>query len=214
VLDALLVSEAEPPHDLLITHVGGKARFASVVRALRAVDVPAAVIADLDVLREEALARNLVEALGGDWNDFVGDWRVVNAAVEGLARNPHIAYVRDHVTAVLDNAESASLTPAEADRIRETVRVEDGWTQVKRGGIGAIPQGDGHESCNRLIARLNRIGLFVVDVGELERWEAGVPGRSSAWVNAVLERELHAADDAVARPFVRTVSAFFVTPAA
>jgi len=209
VLEASLAARGDPPHDLLITHVGGKARLASVVVALSAVSVPAAVIADLDLLREEERLRALVEALGGDWGDLRPDWQVVDAAVQGLARNPQIAYVREQVVAVLDNAARGSLAPNEADRIREAIRVEDGWTQAKRAGTQLIPQGNASDSCARLIERLRGLGLFIADVGEVERWEPGVPGRSSAWVKGVLEQELHASDATRARPFVLAVADFF-----
>jgi hypothetical protein len=209
VLDEALAGRGAPPHDLLITQVGGKNRFATVVAALRAVNVPAVVIADLDVLRDEGQLRPLIEILGGDWENFRTDWNVVDGAVRDLARNPQLGYVRDELDGIVGGAAGPTLRPDEAERIREVIRVEDGWTQAKRAGIQLVPQGDASERCARLLENLKAIGLFVVDVGEVERWEPGVPGSSSAWVNGVLERGLHAAENARARPFVESAARFF-----
>jgi hypothetical protein len=198
-----------PPHDLLITYSSGIARLAMIVRALRAVDVPAAVIVDLDALRDENRLRGLVSALDGNWDEFQRDWQVVHAAVQGLARNPSLEYVREQVDGVLGSLDGPTLPAAASQRLREATRVEDGWSHVKRGGVQTIPQGDAAESSERLLGALRAIGLFAVPVGELERWEPAVPNHGTAWVNEVLDRELHVNPTNGSDAFIEQVAASF-----
>jgi hypothetical protein len=170
VLDALREEREEPPHELLFTHGGGKDRIPMIVRALRAVNVPVVVIADIDVLREAEPLRTIVQELGGDIGAIEEARRQVAAAITDSERNPTRHYVREESLTVLDASNEARLSPAEMEAIRAITRVEDGWDAVKESGVQAIPRGQASETCERLIQQLRGAGVFVVDVGELEGW--------------------------------------------
>ncbi len=80
---------------------------------------------------------------------------------------------------------------------------------MKRGGTAAVPQGDASASAGRLINDLASAGLFVVPVGELERWVPEVESHGPAWVSAVLEQERHKQSGFQARSFMERVNASF-----
>ena len=64
------------------------------------------------------------------------------------------------------------------------------------------------KACKRLLAKLRAAGLFVVDVGELERFVPSVGNKGPKWVNAVLERSLATDPElADARKFVQELFA-------
>jgi AAA domain, putative AbiEii toxin, Type IV TA system len=199
-------------HELLITHCGGKQRLAMAIRSLRAIGVPIAVIADLDLLRERQRVADVVTALGGDWAPHQKDWMIVDSAVRGLAHNPSADYVREQLSEIL-GASAGALTREQSDRIRQVIRVESGWSSVKRGGMGELPQGDASDRGAHLLEALKGIGLFLVPVGELERWEPQIPGEGVAWVSEALERRTHEQADSAGRRFVREVLGSFA-PAA
>jgi len=139
-------------HDLLLTHCGDKGRFPMVVQALRAVRVSVAVVADLDLLRDADLVRRLVELLDGDWHDFETDQRIVSAAVDGLARNPSIDYVRENVAAVLEAATGPNLSREESERIRDipqrVLRVTLASAALRRQTCARAPLGYGKTRCS------------------------------------------------------------------
>lgn len=56
--------------DVLFVQAGGKHRMHVLAGALRALDVNVDVIADIDVLNDETVLKNLVVALGGNWDDI------------------------------------------------------------------------------------------------------------------------------------------------
>jgi len=195
-LDALLGRENRPAHDLLFTHTGGKDRLPTAIAALRAINVDVQVVADFDVLTREALLERIVEDLGGDWNAVDRDWKVVHSAVEQLGSTPSMVAVKDEMTAALAGVADATLTRNVAERLRRIVKLEDGWTRAKRGGLAVLPQGDAAEAGTRLLAALRAMGLHVVSVGELERWAPAVGGHGPAWVAAALEAQEHEATGA------------------
>jgi hypothetical protein len=201
-LDAEREHQGRGAHDYLFAYASTKARLAVIACSMRALGVPCAVIADLDVLRDAALLQSIVEALGGVWDDGLRTpWNTVRGAVTALEHNPTKVFVEERVQAVLRIAPGPSITRQEAERIRDAVKIEDGWAQLKRSGIGGIPQGNPSAAAQDLIDRLGAIGLFVVPVGELERWVPDVGGHGPSWVSNVLANARQ--NDASPREFVR-----------
>lgn len=174
VLDAQRDEQALPPHDLLFTQSGGKQRLPLVVRALRAVSVPVAVIADFDVLREEQLLRDIVTALDRDWAELRDLWRRVGSAINDIGTAPPVLAVKEQLNEILDAAPPGQLRRDDSQRIRAVTRVDDGWSRVKQGGLAMVPQGDPARLAGELLGRLADVGLHVVPVGELERWASDI----------------------------------------
>jgi hypothetical protein len=190
-LDETLAREGQPAHDLLFTHTGGKHRLPTAISALRAVRVDVQVIADFDVLADQALLRRIIEKLDGDWELFVGDWGVVNADVGNLREAPLRTVVKGEIEKVLGEIEGDRLTAADAEKLRSLAKVDSGWSQVKEGGLVRVPSGNATAAAERLVANLANIGLHVVPVGELEYWSSDLPGKSTKWVAAALEARIH-----------------------
>lgn len=170
-----------------------------------------AVVADLDLLREQAAVARVVEALGGSWDaDDQGTQAQLMAGVDSLGSAPSRLAVQEEITAVLAGAEnSGRLTRDDVDAIRGSLRLNDGWQLVKRGGLAALPNGQASEAGLRLVARLASIGLFLVTVGELERWFPKVGGHGTKWVADALARGVQNRPDTPVRQFVRKVVAPF-----
>lgn len=210
VIDNLPTSEEGAPTrepQMLFTHCGGKARLASVVDALQAVSVPVVVVADFDVLRETADVQKIVTSLGGDFALFADDLRVVQSSLTSETKPLRKITLRDEMNRQLDQLPNETITPREADSLRALLKPESGWDKAKRSGEQAIPQGEAHEACQRLLASLERIGLLVVPVGELERFAPGVAGHGPSWVAGVLEQKLHESPGAIAAAFAERIRA-------
>jgi uncharacterized Zn-binding protein involved in type VI secretion len=197
-------------HELFITHCGGKARLAMVTKALRALSVPVAVIADLDLLRERERVGDVVGALGGKWELFERDWRVLTASINAMTRAPAIDDVREAVNAALVGAAAAGtrLTVDASKMIRTATKVDDGWSLVKDAGIAAARQGDGAAAADALLSSLSELRLFLVPVGEVERFHTAIGDKSSGWLAEVLAQGVHA-QEGQHRDFVRRIAESF-----
>lgn len=205
-LDATLTREERAAHDLFFSYTGGKDRLPVAIAALKAVKVPVTAIADLDVLREEVLLKRIIESLGARWESFERDWRVVHAEVGVLKTAPAITRTKEDLERVAGELTGDRLSRGDSDRIRSIVRVESGWSQIKRGGVSALPQGQATVAANGLLASLASIGLLVVPVGELERWAPQIPSHGPKWVSAALEAGVHEQPGAAA-DFIKQVAA-------
>lgn len=161
---------------VLFTHSGGKARLHSLVRALRSVRVPVVVIADFDVLRDEDDLKKIVEELGQEFEPFQTDLRILSAALTSTPKALQRIPLREAVNKVLDAQPTAALEKSEIDTLRGYLRSESGWDRAKSGGLLGVSQGNPAQAAARLLAGLERIGLLVVPVGELERFATTVSG--------------------------------------
>ncbi len=206
VLDAMLDQGAIAQRpELFFTHCGGKHRMPTVIAALRAVDVPVRVVVDFDVLREEQPLRAMVERLGGSWAALRDDWRKVKISLD-RSTTPTKVYVREEIEKLLGADPEARLTLSDSDAIRKLTKAESGWDKAKQSGKSAIDQGDASASCENLLKQLRRLSIFVVEVGELERFVPTIGGHGPAWVTAVHEQGLHADATLTApRNFVRDI---------
>jgi hypothetical protein len=192
---------------LLITHCGGKQRLPKAVRAVAQFGVRVGVIADLDVLNDAELLKQLVQAVGGDWAAFERDQRIISSAVKDLGRAPSVTYVGDQLGPLLAGKDG-KLDDATAKKIRDLVTVQSGWQEIKRGGLASLPGGDPMRAAQSLLRGLGDLGLFLVPVGELERWMPEVGGRGSEWVSRVLEDKKHLPLRAELRDFGRRVLSY------
>lgn len=85
--------------------------------------------------------------------------------------------------------EASKLFPAESARkISTALRARSPGALLKASGRAALPQGQETETLDSLVASLKEIGLFIVEIGELERFVQAVGNKGPAWVNEVLRR--------------------------
>ncbi len=209
VLDAIRDAKGAPPHDLLFTQSGGKERLPTILEALTSLSVPAAVVVDFDGLRDEALLRRLTDLQGGNWSDLAQDWRAVYQAIEQLGSAPVMTDVKRTIDDVFQGASNPKLDRATASKVRDAVQLSDSWRLAKRSGLGLLPQGSVSEAGQRLLDTLAALGIFVVPVGELERWVPDISEHGPRWVGAVLQGRRYEEPDAPAWEFMRAVSAYF-----
>lgn len=207
---ALASIEADGQLDVHYAYSGGKDKVASIVRALRAADVPVASILDFDVLNNEKPLRNIIEALGGNWSDFEEGWTEIKAAVEDRAAFLGGGKFRADLEAVLRTIAKDEAVPKDAlKKIRSLTRNASPWDHIKDGGLYALPKGPATVAAENLLNDLAALGLFVAPFGEMEGFYRNVQPKGIAWVEEVVKLDL--ATDAKlhdARSFVGGVYQF------
>ena len=176
--------------DVMFTHCGGKDRLAVVVRALREVDVPVAVAVDLDVLNNEQPLRTIVEAAGGDWGAVQPHWNQVKAAVHSKKAELTADEIRSEIEGILSGVSGTSFPKAARDAIQSTFRRSSPWATAKEVGKAFVPAGHSTQAYERLLGTLQGLGIFVVEVGELESFARSVGNKGPKWVNEVLKKDL------------------------
>lgn len=179
-----------PAADLLFTQCGGKDRLERAFNALAAASVPTAVIADIDLLADRVKFVSLFTSMGGDFSAIEATYNTLESSVRNRKVVPQREEARAEILRILDASEAATLEPEEVRQLNTLLRSESGWKQVKGKGEGAIDSGGPTAAFNGIIAACRTLGLFLVEVGELERFHPEISGTKQEWLRKVLEQEL------------------------
>lgn len=176
--------------DVMFTHCGGKDRLAVVLRALRGVDVPVSVAADFDILSSEQPLRSVVEGARGDWNAIRPNWTLIKTAIDSKKPELNSAEVARDIKQILDGVTDTIFPKQAKDGIQEVFRRSSPWAAAKAGGKAFVPSGDPTRAYQALLSDLTRLGIHVVEVGELEGFVRSVGNHGPKWVNEVLKKNL------------------------
>jgi ABC-type transporter Mla maintaining outer membrane lipid asymmetry ATPase subunit MlaF len=191
--------------DVLFVHTAGKHRMAKLADTLRSLDVPVSVIADIDILNDEATFRDLFQKLGGDWTAVNIHWKTVSEAV--LRQRPPLnaGQVASLIAEQLTGIGGTGEFPDEKERaIKEVFRTVSPWSAMKRSGRTALPAGEPIKHFDALSKLCSQYGLWIVPVGEIEGFCRSIGSHGPRFVEKVLEersletdRELQDARDFV-----------------
>lgn len=195
-------------HDLIITHLDGKSRFAAALADLRAFGIPSAVIGDIDVLRESNKLRELVEAAGGDYAQIAAKVKLVNDEIQQMIGAPTVGTLRNVVAPLLKRVAASAISDDESTKIKEALKTRSGWKHVKLAGVPALPNTAG--SALEVLEFLLGLGIFLVPCGELESWYIGHETRKGApYVTKILEDRRHENPPSHLRHFLEQLATYF-----
>ncbi len=174
--------------DVLFIHSAGKHRMAKLADTLRSLDVPITVIADIDILNDEATFKNLFQKLGGEWAAVDKHWRVVSDTV--LKQNPPLnaeqvaRLIADELRGVTGTGEF----PEEKEHaINHVFKSVSPWAALKRSGRSALPAGEPIKHFDALSKSCSNHGLWIVPVGEIEGFCRSIGSHGPRFVEKVLE---------------------------
>ena len=165
------VAEATVPirnrRDLMYIGSGGKSGMKKLVKALVALGVPTAIIADFDILNDVDPLKELYRQLGGDWSSISDDWTSFNAEV--ISKKPALttSQVRAEITAALNDETEAAISNETVKRIGDSLKSISPWSEPKRLGLGHFAGGTLSKATG-IVDQLAAIGLYAVPVGEME----------------------------------------------
>ena len=207
LLDIPTVHEGYHP-DVLFVHGGGKTRMAALAQSLRALDVPVDVIADIDILRNQADLRKLIETLGGDWPHAEPLSKSINSAIEQSQLNLDSLGVKNDIEEILKETPLSGEFPSDLRRrIEATFPRASRWERIKDAGQAALPPGDTTQRFQQIQQLCNKIGLWIVPVGQLEGFCRSVGYHGPRWVQHVIDQKNLADDPDLgdAREFVKQI---------
>jgi hypothetical protein len=177
-----------------------------VIRALHELGVPTSVVADFDVLNDEHPLREIVEAAGANWDSFSSDWKQVKVAVDSKKPELSTEEVKREIEDSLSRASGAMFPDVTKKEIQGILKRSSPWATAKTVGVPFIPNGDPSKACSRLLESLERIGVYVVPVGQLEGFVKSAASHGPAWTAEVLKMDLkHDEEFLPAKQFISRV---------
>jgi hypothetical protein len=124
-----------PEHNLMFLGSNGKTNMARIVRSLRDLGVKTVTCPDLDILNNENVIRQLVEAHGGNWTDLSDDYRRATAEFRNVPNAPVKEDVRTAIMTLIDATPEEKLTEPLATAI--TKGVSPDWVVPTRAWMTA-----------------------------------------------------------------------------
>jgi AAA domain, putative AbiEii toxin, Type IV TA system len=160
---------ALPEHNLMFLGSNGKTNMPRIARSLRDLGVKTVTTPDLDILNNETVIRQLIEAHGGNWADLQDDYRRATAEFRNVPNAPVKEDVRATIMALIDETQEEKLTEPLAKAITKAVKIPTTrWGYLKSGFVAAFK--DDRGAATRLIEKLDALGIVVVKVGVLENF--------------------------------------------
>ncbi|MGL5258511.1 MAG: ATP-dependent nuclease [Lachnospiraceae bacterium] len=188
IIHSFLKEEEESYSETLFVHCGGKQRMGKIVTALKSLNIPVWIIPDIDVLNNSSIFKNLIECADGNWNDFSSDLSILSANLTTNRSFIKRTSFKQQLLDIIDSSENINLANTEIKDIKELLKTETKWSQLKEGGINSLPAGDGCKSFQSIDTNAKKLKIFIVPVGELECFIKEVGGHGPEWVNKVLEQ--------------------------
>lgn len=173
--------------ETLFIHCGGKQRMSKIASALRVLKIDIKLIADIDVMNDEAVFKGIVEAFGIDWTTVKSDYNTIVGNLHSQKEKVNRNDAKTSINRIIDGSQNNYLLKEELKEIRTVISTISKWETIKSAGITAIPAGDATAAFNRLNKTLQLNGIHIVPVGELECFIKDIGGHGPAWVNKVLE---------------------------
>lgn len=167
VADYIAASSGEQWKDTAYVPTGGKHGIPKVAGVLRQIGVPVKAVFDIDFLAERSLVESTVGAFGGRWDEIEPIWLRVDSAVRGGNKPKSVPQIKSAIISILNSSKDEDLPKGD---IIEAMKQGKPWSEVKRFGVRAIPNGDAQRDFETLKNSLENIGIYLVPVGEIENF--------------------------------------------
>lgn len=175
-------------NNVLFIHCGGKERYQYVIHTLGLLGIDFRAVPDIDFLDNKKRVKGLVEECEGDWKDFEPNYDVLSMEVTKHNGKVNIANLEKEFNSyikLLKDNHKTELDKKDIENIRALTKEPKGWKKLKKGGFDAFP--DIKNNIEALDRELRKLNIFLVPVGELERFLPDVGDHGPTWVSKVLE---------------------------
>ena len=162
---------------------GGKASIHGIASVLRKIGVPTKAVFDIDFLSDKKLVEDTVNAFGGNSNDVLKPWSIVDSFVRNGIKPNTNEQIKEKIIEIIKESEEGKLKKSD---IQDAMKTGQPWAILKQTGIAGLPAGDASKEFDNLIDMLEAIGIYIVPVGEIERFNRKIPGHGPKFVTKVL----------------------------
>jgi len=205
------LSEGNPDHwlDTVYIPTGGKHSIPIIASVLRQIGVPTKAVFDTDLLRDKLDLKKTIESFGGEWTVFEDLWNRVNASVSSGVPFKTNQQIKNSIRKIIEDSAPDTLPKK---KISEEMKQGSAWELLKKIGPSGLPRGEVRKDYDDLIRMLEKIGIYLVPVGEVESFCPEIGSHGPKFVNKVLT-EMSFADESL--EILRTfVSRFHTGPCA
>ena len=176
--------------ETLFVYSSTKHRLKVIAKALKSLNIDFRVLPDIDILRkEEDDIQQLYISCGGEWTKDLNDnYNEFNRYFEEEPHSIQADELKRRFNEEIDKIGKELITAHNLKDIKSSIKLVDKWKKIKKGGVDAIDNDSTKECFVFVDEKLKEAGIYVVKVGELERF-IPINGEihGPKWVNHVLE---------------------------
>jgi energy-coupling factor transporter ATP-binding protein EcfA2 len=172
-----------PFKDTCYVPTGGKHGIPKVASVLRKIGVPIKAVFDIDFLSERDLVKNTVVAFGGNWADIEVLWERVDSVIRGGVKPKAVEDIKAEIILAIQNADQGKLPKGDISALMKQGKA---WNEVKKFGEVAIPNGQAQLDYKSLKQALEELGIFVIPVGEIEKFCPEIGSHGPKFVTKLL----------------------------
>lgn len=176
--------------DALFTLCNGKGRMKPLSKLLKSLGIDYRIVPDLDFFNDEGLVKAVYENCGGVWADIEGDYHILFDAMNQPDGTLSPDDFTKEVRRMIDEKGWTQMTKPHANRLGKDLPklLENQWDKLKHKGISSIQEPVVKGAIERLINRMNEVGVFPVRNGELESLFPNVGSHGPGYAVAVLAK--------------------------
>lgn len=176
--------------DALFTLCNGKGRMKPISKLLKSLGVDYRIIPDIDFFNDEGLVRAVYENCGGVWTDIADDYKILFDAMNQPDGTMTPDVFTQEVRRMIDDRGWIVMTKPHANRLGKDIPrlLESQWDKLKHQGIAFLTDPIVKEATERLIHRMNTVGIYPVKDGELESFFPNVGSHGPGYAVSVLSR--------------------------
>lgn len=193
--------------EALFVPCGGKGRLKKAAQALCSLGVPYVVVGDFDLLRNADILKDLLGLREMEGEDvFWRKYQSFCASIQG-SYDKTIRVVASEIAEYFSGHDpDAPFSGALSKDISKLMSNRSIWDEMKDFGVSRVPSGDQTVMCNWLIDRLAKNGIYLVPVGQLEKFITEEGGHGPGWLANVIDHHSSLDDPAydMAKEFVRS----------
>jgi hypothetical protein len=181
--------------NLLFVPVSGKHRIRKASAAYKKLGVPVRAIVDLDLLNDERLFRETFESLGGEWSRVTSYYNIIKTFIATLPGSLDGNLVKSKLKRIVTTLPDTPLDRSHVKSINDITRgFLTSWGRLKKLGARTFTSPAEQVAYNSLIEEARKIGLFLVEKGELEGFVVKSDTkalRGEKWLAKVFEKNYH-----------------------
>lgn len=178
--------------NILFIHSHNKQTLKDVAQLLVDAKIPVGAIADIDLLNDETNLKELVKALTNKpiSKQLLKTRLEIDRSVQNQSENEILNAIENNVEIFLNQLKQKSHTLDGAKGALNRIRREaTKWAMQKEKGISAFDK-DYQTKVKRFLSNLKTKQLFIVPVGELEKWIDVGTNQKNKWIVKALN-EIH-----------------------
>ncbi len=184
IADHTATAKNEVWPDTAYVPTGGKHAIASIVEILRKVGVPSKAVYDIDVLNDEHTVKRAVIAFGGDWSVARPLWKSLDEHVRtGMTAKTPVE-IKAEVVELLERSDTDALPKGD---ILELMKQTSEWNIIKKKGVAGLPHEAARDAYAEISDYLKSIGIYLIDVGEVENFSDSINLHGRKFVTRLLE---------------------------